>query len=84
MANHEHFPAPGAMKDWVEEQIKSGRYDNASEYVCDLIRHDQDRASKIAALQQRVDEAWASGTGQQSLDEIWAAAAFPARTMRGD
>ena len=34
---------PEPMKDWVETQTSSGRYDNASEYVRDLIRHDQDR-----------------------------------------
>lgn len=33
---------PDAMRDWVEQQTKSGRYANASDYVRDLIRHDQD------------------------------------------
>lgn len=33
---------PDAMRDWVEQQAKSGRYANASDYVRDLIRHDQD------------------------------------------
>ena len=34
---------PDAMKDWVEAQAQSGRYGNASDYVRDLIRHDQER-----------------------------------------
>ncbi len=65
---------PGSMKDWVETQTNSGRYDNASEYVCDLIRHDQDRASKTPAMQRLVDEAFESGVSCKSLDDIWAAA----------
>ena len=39
---------PDAMKMWVEDQARSGRYSNASDYVRDLIRKDQDRAEKIA------------------------------------
>ena len=61
---------PGQMRDWVEEQTKSGRYDNASEYMRDLIRHDQDRASKIAAMQKLVDEAMEGGDTTKSLSEI--------------
>lgn len=61
---------PDAMRDWVEQQTNSGRYDNASEYMRDLIRHDQDRASKIAAMQRLVEEALASGASDKSLAEI--------------
>ena len=35
---------PDAMKDWVEAQARSGRYSNASDYVRDLVRRDQERA----------------------------------------
>jgi antitoxin ParD1/3/4 len=61
---------PDAMKDWVETQTSSGRYDNASEYMRDLIRHDQDRAQRIAAMQSLVDEAMASPDSTRSLAEI--------------
>ena len=70
---------PDAMKDWVETQTSSGRYDNASEYVRDLIRHDQDRASKIAAMQKLVDEALEGAVSDRGLNEIWAAAKAQAR-----
>ncbi len=73
---------PSALKDWVEGQAETGRNYNASEYVRDLIRHDQAQSEKIAAMQKRVDEAFASGVGGPSLDEIWAAALRPA--VRGD
>lgn len=65
---------PDPMRDWVEQQMKSGRYDNASEYMRDLIRHDQDRASKIAAMQRLVDEAMAGEDSNKSLSEIRAIA----------
>ena len=34
---------PDQMKEWVEAQSGSGRYSNASDYVRDLIRRDQER-----------------------------------------
>ena len=61
---------PDAMKDWVEAQAASGRYANASDYVRDLIRRDQDKAEKIAHWQRLVDEARQSGTSEMSLSEL--------------
>ena len=52
---------PDPMKTWVEAQTKDGRYSNASDYVRDLIRRDQDRHQAIAELQQLVDEGIANG-----------------------
>jgi len=75
---------PDLMKAWVETQTSSGRYDNASEYVRDLIRHDQDRASKISAMQKLVDEAFESGISDKSLNDIWAAAKARAQADRGN
>lgn len=65
---------PDAMKEWVDRQAASGRYDTASEYVRDLIRHDQDRAAKLAAMQALVDEALDGGDSDLSLADIRAAA----------
>jgi len=73
---------PDPMKEWVETQTSTGRYDNASEYVRDLIRHDQDRASKISAMQKLVDEAFEGGASDKSLDDIWAAAKAQAQATR--
>ena len=61
---------PDAMKAWVEDRSRSGRYSNASDYVRDLIRRDQDRAEKIAKMQALIDEAAASGEGQRSMAQI--------------
>ena len=58
---------PDAMKNWVEQQARSGRYSNASDYVRDLIRKDQDLAAKIANMQTVVTEGIESGAGTRSM-----------------
>ena len=32
---------PDAMRKWIEEKLASGEYANASDYMRDLVRHDQ-------------------------------------------
>ena len=61
---------PEPMKRWVEEQAASGRYSNSSDYVRDLIREDQVRAEKIAAMNAMIKEGLASGISERSFDEI--------------
>ena len=54
---------PDPMKDWVEAQARTGRYSNASDYVRDLIRRDQERAAKIAHMQRLGDRGgWTAGS----------------------
>ncbi|CEJ14856.1 Antitoxin ParD4 [bacterium YEK0313] len=65
---------PDPMKDWVEAQARSGRYANASDYVRDLIRRDQERNDRIAAMQRLVDEGLKSGIGDRTADDLFAAA----------
>lgn len=72
---------PDQMKAWVETQAESGRYGNASDYVRDLIRRDQERQEKIAEFQRLVDEGRASGVSTRSLAEIREAARHRAREM---
>ena len=62
---------PEEMKEWVEKQSEGGRYANSSDYVRDLIRRDQDRAAKIAALQEKVEEGERSGYSAMSADEAF-------------
>lgn len=75
---------PDAMKDWVEAQAETGRYANASDYVRDLIRKDQERNDKIAAMQRFVDEGLNSGVGNRSKDALFAEAVKRAGTPRGN
>ncbi|OHV78487.1 type II toxin-antitoxin system ParD family antitoxin [Ensifer sp. LCM 4579] len=75
---------PDLMKDWVEAQTRTGRYANASDYVRDLIRKDQERSGKIAAMQRLVDDGVKSGVGNRSKDELFAAALTRAEAPRGN
>ena len=52
---------PDAMKTWVEEQAKTGRHANSSDYVCDLIRRDRAHGEAIAEIQAAVEVGLASG-----------------------
>ena len=74
---------PDPMKDWVESQAKSGRYSNASDYVRDLIRRDQERAGKLAELQKLLTEGLESGVSDRTIDEVLKAARGQAKTARG-
>lgn len=73
---------PKPMKEWVEAQTETGRYANASDYVRDLIRKDQERNDKIAAMQRFVDEGFASGISNRGMDEILADARARAEKER--
>lgn len=55
---------PEPMKAWVERQAEGGRYGNASDYVRDLIRKDQERKSAIDTLQAAITEGVESGEPQ--------------------
>jgi len=63
---------PEAMKDWVEEQARSGLYANASDYVRALIRADQQRDDARHKLQHMIDEALASGFVPMTREELLA------------
>jgi len=62
---------PEKMKDWAEDQARSGGYSNVSDYVHDLIRRDQERSEKVAAMQRLVDEGLASGIGERSASALF-------------
>jgi len=65
---------PEAMKQWVEQQGRSGHYSNSSDYVRDLIRRDYERAVKVARLQALTSEGIQSGAGTRTMAELKAAA----------
>ena len=60
-----------AQDNWIKARVASGDYTNDSEYLRDLIRRDQEKAS---ALKAAIDEGLASGQDSRGLDDIWAAA----------
>jgi antitoxin ParD1/3/4 len=61
---------PDPMKDWVEAQARTGRYSNASDYVRDLIRRDQERAAKREEMQRLITQGIESGISTRSMKEI--------------
>lgn len=62
---------PDPMREWVEEQVKGGEYANASDYIRDLIRHDQERRK---AWGSAIDEGLASGRSPRKAEAVMAAA----------
>ena len=63
------LPAP--LREWIESQIKGGRYGNASEYVRELIRRDQERQAQ-QRLEQMLLEGVKSGKGSPLTKQDWA------------
>lgn len=61
---------PDPMKHWVEGQAETGRYSNASDYVRDLIRKDQERQERIAQMQHLVDEARSGSVSDETMADI--------------
>ena len=61
---------PASMDDWVKQQIGTGRYGNDSEYFRDLIRHDQEKQEKLAALRVAIDMGRQSGASNSSMSDI--------------
>lgn len=45
----------------MEDQAKTGRYANSSDYVRDLIRRDRARSEAISELQTAIEEGLSSG-----------------------
>lgn len=62
---------PGPMKDWVEDQIKTGQYSNASDYVRDLIRKDQEYRDKRELLVRALVAGEKSGPSDSTVEQIW-------------
>lgn len=61
---------PGPMKKWVEDQARTGRYSNASDYVRDLIRRDQEARAMHSELQGHVIAGLRSGPGTRSMEQL--------------
>ncbi len=62
---------PDEMGAWIEDRIRSGQYNNDSEYFRDLVRRDQERQEAVTQLRQMLDDAEASGISERTVDQIW-------------
>ncbi|MCP8884531.1 type II toxin-antitoxin system ParD family antitoxin [Devosia sp. XJ19-1] len=61
---------PDAMKEWVEQQVETGRYANSSDVVRDLVRKEQERARQQADFDRVVAEALDSPRHSYTKDEL--------------
>ena len=62
---------PEPLREWVEAQIKRGRYGNASEYLRELIRRDQERQAQ-ERLEQLLLDGIRSGAASPLTKKDWA------------
>ena len=60
---------PGSMKDWIDEQVRSGDYASSSEYLGDRVERDQ--RERLNALREIVDEALAGGISPRTTRQIF-------------
>jgi len=58
---------PDEMREWVEAQIRSGHYANASDYIRDLIRHNQ---TNVETIRLALIEGEQSGVSDLTIDKI--------------
>ncbi len=62
---------PDLMKEWVEDQIKTGHFSNASDYVRDLIRRDQEYQDRREMLIKALIVGENSGESERNIEGIW-------------
>ena len=56
---------------WVDEQVNSGRFPDASSLVMKLIERERINDETLAALHAALDEGEASGDSGMTIDEIF-------------
>ena len=65
---------PEPLKNWADEQAKSGNFNDAGDYVRDLIRKDQEDHAFALWLDKEIDVGLARGPSPSSFKEIVSAA----------
>ena len=56
------FALPEALREYVDQRVRSGQYGNTSEYLRELIRRDQEEQAK-KRLRELIEEGLSSGRG---------------------
>jgi antitoxin ParD1/3/4 len=57
------FALPEALREYVDQRVRSGQYGNTSEYLRELIRRDQEEQAK-KRLRELIEEGLISGPGR--------------------
>ena len=52
---------PDEMSDFINAQIETGKYDNVSEYMRDLIRQEQEKKAALKRVRARLERSANSG-----------------------
>lgn len=55
---------------WIKSRVTTGEFTNDSEYLRDLIRHDQVKNAKFSALKAAITEGMESGISNKSVPDI--------------
>ena len=58
---------PDEMRTWIDEQVKTGKYANASDYIRDLVRRNQ---SERDAINLALIEGELSGSSTKNVMDI--------------
>ncbi|MGQ0651161.1 MAG: type II toxin-antitoxin system ParD family antitoxin [Betaproteobacteria bacterium] len=74
------FALPAALQSYVDQRVRSGQYGNASEYIRDLIRRDQEEQAK-KRLRELIEEGLQSGEGRVLTPKV--AASLKKRALSG-
>lgn len=62
---------PDAMSEFINSEIATGKYDNVSEYLRDLVRHEQERKENAyRELGEMLIAARESGISNASMQDI--------------
>ena len=61
-SNTMSFALPEALREYVDQRVRSGQYGNTSEYLRELIRRDQEEQAK-KRLRELIEEGLGSGPG---------------------
>jgi antitoxin ParD1/3/4 len=62
-SNTMSFALPEALREYIDQRVRSGHYGNTSEYLRELIRRDQDEQAK-KRLRELIAEGLSSGPGR--------------------
>ncbi|MBW6421736.1 type II toxin-antitoxin system ParD family antitoxin [Rhizobium sp. XQZ8] len=65
------------IKDWIDEQVRSGGYASSDDYLNDLVMRERLRQGEelsVEELRQMVAASRESGIGTRGVDEIFAEA----------
>ena len=63
------FALPESMRNYIDERVRGGEYGNASEYLRDLIRRDQ-QAEKARRFRMLIADGLESGEGRPLTFEV--------------